>query len=143
MSDAGWEWWFQVPAVVLGVGQALQFGPLVSTVMAEVPERVGGLTGGLISTMQQTGIAAGVATIGAAYTWFQSLFTPTQAFGIVSVGQVALVAAFAVGAVVLRRAAKSAASETSVPATTEYPGRVENPTGIEQPAPTPSGVRCS
>src|SRR5699024_8495425 len=63
VSDAGWEWWFQVPAVVLGVGQALQFGPLVSTVMAEVPERVGGLTGGLISTMQQTGIAAGVATI--------------------------------------------------------------------------------
>ena len=143
VSDAGWEWWFQVPAVVLGVGQALQFGPLVSTVMAEVPERVGGLTGGLISTMQQTGIAAGVATIGAAYTWFQSLVTPTQAFGIVSVGQVALVAAFAVGAVVLRRAAKSAASAAPVPAAPEYPDRGESLPGADQPAAAQQGVRCS
>lgn len=143
VSDAGWEWWFQVPAVVLGVGQALQFGPLVSTVMAEVPERVGGLTGGLISTMQQTGIAAGVATIGAAYTWFQSLVTPTQAFGIVSVGQVALVAAFAVGAVVLRRAATSAASAAPVPAAPEYPDRGESLPGADQPAAAQQGVRCS
>lgn len=137
VSDTAWEWWFQVPAVVLGVGQALQFGPLVSTVMAEVPERVGGLTGGLISTMQQTGIAAGVATIGAAYAWFQSLFTSTQAFGIVSIVQLVLVAGFAAGAVVLRRANRKAVSEA--PASERDAPRVDSGRVVRPDTASPSG----
>lgn len=65
--DRHWVLAMQLPTFLLGLAQALQFGPLVQSVMAGVPDRVAGLTGGLISTAQQAAFALGVATIGAAF----------------------------------------------------------------------------
>ena len=69
-AGAGWHLWFQGPALILGAGQAMQFGPLVGTVVGAVPDRLAGLSGGLIATMQQAGIAVGVALLGALFHSF-------------------------------------------------------------------------
>lgn len=69
VSDAGlaWVWWAQLPFLLLGAAQAAQFGPLVATVMRHVPDQVAGLTGGMISTAQQTALGLSAATIGAVF----------------------------------------------------------------------------
>ncbi len=105
-----WEAWFQLPAVVLGAGQALQFAPLVATVMSGVPGRIAGLTGGLISTMQQTGIAVGVAVLGSIFQAFAGAgSTPSadHAFAVVCFIQIGLSAAFAAAALVLARRSRA------------------------------------
>lgn len=54
----------QVPLVVLGFSQALMFGPLIKTVMGQVPSEAAGLSGGLFGTVQQLGFSLGVALLG-------------------------------------------------------------------------------
>lgn len=54
----------QVPLVVLGFSQALMFGPLIKTVMGQVPAEAAGLSGGLFGTVQQLGFSLGVALLG-------------------------------------------------------------------------------
>ncbi|MFD2415303.1 MFS transporter [Amycolatopsis pigmentata] len=61
---ATWIACFEVIAVFLGAAQASQYGPLVGTVMAAVPDRVAGLAGGLFTTAQQASLGLGIATIG-------------------------------------------------------------------------------
>lgn len=111
VAPGHWELWFQLPGVVLGAGQALQFAPLVATVMAEVPGRIAGLTGGLVSTMQQTGIAVGVAVLGSAFQGLSARLGADHAFGVVSLVQLALAAAFGLAALRLRRIAARPAPE--------------------------------
>lgn len=69
---AGWptpsEPLVQIGLLLLGSSQALIFGPLVQTVMAQVPARIAGLSGGLFSTTQQLFLAVGVAAYGAVFT---------------------------------------------------------------------------
>lgn len=57
----------QLPFMITGAAQAIMFGPMMQTVMAEVPVAAAGLSGGLISTVQQTAFGLGVAILGAGY----------------------------------------------------------------------------
>ena len=98
-----WNLWFQLPGVVLGAAQALQFGPLVGTVVGAVPDRVAGLSGGLIATMQQAGIAVGVALLGALFHVFTLSLGHDNAFAVACLVQVGLCLAFGTGALALLR----------------------------------------
>ncbi|WP_170134346.1 MFS transporter [Murinocardiopsis flavida] len=68
----GWPhpspWLLQPPLILFGCAQAMTFAPLVGTVMAEVPQSVAGLSGGLFSTVQQAALALGVAGYGSVYS---------------------------------------------------------------------------
>ena len=49
--------------VVQGVAQAVMYTPLLGTVMAALPHHLAGTASGLVATMQQVGLAVGVAVI--------------------------------------------------------------------------------
>lgn len=66
-GTAIWIGCFEVIGVLLGAAQASQYGPLIGTVMAAVPNRVAGLAGGLFTTAQQASLGLGVATIGGVF----------------------------------------------------------------------------
>ena len=54
-----------MPAVgLIGVGQSFVNAPLFSTVLAETPRGQEGSASGILTTMQQSGSALGVATLG-------------------------------------------------------------------------------
>jgi MFS family permease len=61
---AVWVGCFEVIGVLLGAAQAAQYGPLLGTVMAALPDRAAGLAGGLFTTAQQASLGLGVATVG-------------------------------------------------------------------------------
>lgn len=82
--------WYQLVGILIGGGQGLMFGPLISVVMNHVPNRVAGLTGGLIATTQQAGMGIGVATLSSLFTVLFTLLPPMDAFGWVLVVSVAL-----------------------------------------------------
>ncbi|WP_349827110.1 MFS transporter [Brevibacterium litoralis] len=75
------QWIFQVCGMFTGGGQGLMMGPLVSVVMNTVPNRVAGLTGGLVATGQQAGMGLGVATLSGVFTALSSLVGMRPAFG--------------------------------------------------------------
>lgn len=57
-----------VPGMVLcGVGQGMIMAPLFGIVLSEVPSRKAGVGSGVLTTMQQSSLALGVATLGSAY----------------------------------------------------------------------------
>ncbi|MGO0604202.1 MAG: hypothetical protein ACTIIH_08125 [Brevibacterium sp.] len=105
-AGAGWHLWFQAAALIHGAGQAMQFGPLVGTIVGAVPDRVAGLSGGLIATMQQAGIAVGVALLGALFHSFTAVFGFDMAFGLACLVQILLSIVFGAGGWYLRRAAR-------------------------------------
>jgi Major Facilitator Superfamily len=55
---------------VMGAGQGLVMSPLIRVVLSEVPVESAGAGSGVLTTMQQTSLALGVATIGSAYLSF-------------------------------------------------------------------------
>jgi len=57
---------------VIGTGQALVFGSLFLLILAEVPEHHAGTGSGVLVTVQQAGLALGVATLGTLYTALNS-----------------------------------------------------------------------
>ncbi|HEY9293849.1 MAG TPA: MFS transporter [Microlunatus sp.] len=59
----------QLPFMITGAAQAIMFGPMMQAVMVQVPLSAAGLSGGLVSTVQQTGFGLGVAVLGSAYHW--------------------------------------------------------------------------
>ena len=59
----------QLPFMITGAAQAIMFGPMMQTVMSQVPLTAAGLSGGLVNTVQQTGFGLGVAVVGSAYHW--------------------------------------------------------------------------
>ncbi|NYE94924.1 MFS family permease [Psychromicrobium silvestre] len=61
------QWLEQLTLIVLGVGQAMMFGPLIETVLAQIPNWAAGLGSGLFSTAQQLGLSLGVAVLGGAF----------------------------------------------------------------------------
>ncbi|MGX9295111.1 MFS transporter [Tsukamurella paurometabola] len=99
-----WAWAVQPALIVVGAAQAMQFGPLVGTIMGSVPDRIAGLTGGLVSTAQQAAFALGVATLGTGYTALASGMPAQRAFAVVLVVHAGLAAAFASCARSLHRA---------------------------------------
>jgi MFS family permease len=52
---------------VAGFGQAFVFGSLFRLVLADVPMHLAGIGGGVLVTLQQSGLALGVATLGTLY----------------------------------------------------------------------------
>jgi hypothetical protein len=53
--------------LVAGFGQAFVFGSLFRLVLADVPPHLAGIGGGVLVTLQQSGLALGVATLGTLY----------------------------------------------------------------------------
>lgn len=102
----GWVWWFQLIGVLLGLAQSWMFAPLVGTVMQAVPDRVAGLTGGLISTAQQAALGLGVAVFGGLYAQLGPIQGESRAFGTVAFLQVGLALIF--GLLALRLAGRPA-----------------------------------
>jgi hypothetical protein len=82
--------------VVVGAGQALTFGSLFRLILADVPAHNAGMGGAVVVTMQQAGLALGVATLGTAYAALRTQGTP-EAFGIIIGVQVLIALLVAVG----------------------------------------------
>ncbi|WP_197288174.1 MFS transporter [Nocardia sp. NRRL S-836] len=78
-----WVGCFQVVGVFIGAAQASQYGPLVGTVMAAVPDRVAGLAGGLFTTAQQAAMGFGTAIIGGVFGALTPSLGWTHAFAVV------------------------------------------------------------
>lgn len=71
------QWHMQIALVLLGAAQAVMFGPLINTVMSQIPSWAAGLSGGLFSTVQQLAFSLGVAVLGGLYFTLSQL----QQFG--------------------------------------------------------------
>ncbi|BDD83731.1 MFS transporter [Tsukamurella pulmonis] len=91
-----WAWAVQPALILVGAAQAMQFGPLVATIMGAVPDRIAGLTGGLVATAQQAALALGVATLGTGFTALSGHLAAQNAFAVILVVHAALALAFAV-----------------------------------------------
>lgn len=102
-APALWVLWVQLPALLLGVAQAWVFAPLVATIMRQIPTRLAGLTGGLISVTQQAALALAVATIGGVYLVLSDSVDARWAFCAAMVLHAACAVAFVLLAVRLRR----------------------------------------
>jgi MFS family permease len=86
--------WFQFTAVLIGGGQGLMLGPLVSVIMNVVPDDVAGLTGGLVATGQQTGLGLGVAVLSTMFAGLAQIMPMQAAYGWTIVGTLVLTVAF-------------------------------------------------
>ncbi|MCU4186582.1 MFS transporter [Acidiferrimicrobium sp. IK] len=68
---AGWPhpamWSLCIPSLACGVGQGMIMPPLFRIVLSEVPPALAGVGSGVLTTMQQTALGLGVATIGSLY----------------------------------------------------------------------------
>jgi hypothetical protein len=80
---------------VAGVGQALVFGSLFRLVLADVPNRHAGVGGGVLVTIQQSGLALGVATLGTLYLGLET-HGISQAFAAATAAQIAIMAVLAI-----------------------------------------------
>ncbi|MGW0854421.1 MFS transporter [Streptomyces sp. NPDC002690] len=57
-------WALQPLLILLGVTQALMYGPVLRTVLSRTPTWAAGVAGGLFTTLQQLGLGLGVALLG-------------------------------------------------------------------------------
>lgn len=61
-------WWvIGIPLLIGGLGLGLAAPPLVGTILAGVPPRHAGAAGGVLSTINQVGSAAGIAALGTVF----------------------------------------------------------------------------
>jgi MFS family permease len=65
------------PLALIGAGQSLLFAGLFRVVLTDVPLHHGGIGGGVLVTLQQAGLALGVATLGSIYLAFEPHSIPT------------------------------------------------------------------
>ena len=56
-----------IPLMVIGAGQSMLFSGLFRVVLTDVPAHLGGVGGGVLITLQQSGLALGVASLGSIY----------------------------------------------------------------------------
>ena len=89
-----------VPLALIGAGQSMLFAGLFRSVLADVPMHLGGIGSGALITLQQSGLALGVATLGTLYLSMSPHSYP-HAFSTVEYIQMGIVALLAVGAVAL------------------------------------------
>ena len=69
--------WALAPALVLiGGGQSMLFSGLFRAVLADVPSHLAGVGSGVLITLQQSGLALGVATLGTLYLALQPIGIP-------------------------------------------------------------------
>ena len=60
-------WAIAGPLALVGAGQSMLFAGLFRSVLADVPTHLGGIGSGVLITLQQSGLALGVATLGTLY----------------------------------------------------------------------------
>jgi Major Facilitator Superfamily len=77
--------------IVAGLGQALVFGALFRLALADVPQQHAGVGGGMLLTIQQSGLALGVATLGTLYLGLGHA-TNSTAFGVTTSVEVGIMA---------------------------------------------------
>jgi len=97
-----------VPLALVGAGQSMLFGGLFRSVLADVPAHLGGIGSGALITIQQSGLALGVATLGSLYLALQPHGYP-HAFATVEYIQMGIVVLLALGAAVLPRFTQASA----------------------------------
>jgi hypothetical protein len=78
------------------------FAGLFRSVLADGPTHLGGVGSGVLITLQQSGLALGVATLGTVYVAVEP-HGIAHAFAGVEYGQMAIIAALAIGAAALPR----------------------------------------
>ncbi|MBP2324467.1 hypothetical protein JOF56_004852 [Kibdelosporangium banguiense] len=93
-------WTTTVPLAVVGAGQSILFTGLFHSVLADVPAHLGGVGSGVLITLQQSGLALGVATLGILYLTLEPRDIP-HAFANVEYVQMGIVALLAIGAATL------------------------------------------
>jgi MFS family permease len=87
--------WYQLAGLLVGGGQGLMMGPLVSVVMAAVPDEAAGLTGGLVATAQQTGMGLGIEVLSTVFMGLTQFQPMHPAFGWTCAATIVLTALFA------------------------------------------------
>ena len=106
----GWPhvglWAMAGPLALVGAGQSMLFAGMFRAVLADVPAHLGGIGGGALITLQQAGLALGVATLGTLYLVLQPHGYP-RAFAGVEYIQMGIVAILAIGAAALPRFTKT------------------------------------
>jgi EmrB/QacA subfamily drug resistance transporter len=102
-------WAMAVPLALAGAGQSMLFAGLFRSVLADVPTHLAGIGSGVLITLQQSGLALGVATLGTLYLALAP-HSVAHAFAGVEYVQMGIVAALAVGAAALPRFTQAAAS---------------------------------
>jgi hypothetical protein len=106
-------WAMALPLALIGAGQSMLFAGLFRSVLADVPAHLGGIGSGVLITLQQSGLALGVATLGTLYLTLAP-HNIARAFAGVEYVQMAIVALLAVGAAALPRFTKAASAATPV-----------------------------
>ncbi|WP_232838158.1 MFS transporter [Streptomyces geranii] len=106
-------WSMAVPLALVGAGQSMLFAGLFRSVLADVPTHMAGIGSGVLITLQQSGLALGVATLGTLYLALAP-HNVAHAFAGVEYVQMGIVALLAVGAAALPRFDKSRSAATPV-----------------------------
>ncbi|MEV1077416.1 MFS transporter [Streptomyces sp. NPDC050211] len=106
-------WTMAGPLALVGAGQSMLFAGLFRSVLADVPAHLGGMSSGVLITLQQSGLALGVATLGTLYLTLAP-HDVAHAFADVEYVQMGIVALLAVGAAALPRFAEGASAATPV-----------------------------
>ncbi|MEU6251598.1 MFS transporter [Streptomyces sp. NPDC047043] len=100
-------WAMAAPLALAGAGQSMLFAGLFRSVLADVPAHLGGIGSGVLITLQQSGLALGVATLGTLYLALAPHGIP-HAFAAVEYAQMGIVAALAIGTAALPRFTRAA-----------------------------------
>lgn len=79
-----------LPLMLIGAGQSMLFSGLFRAVLADVPAHLAGVGSGVLITLQQSGLALGVATLGTLYLALEPT-SIAQAFGTVIAIQLAII----------------------------------------------------
>ena len=95
-------WAMAAPLALVGAGQSMLFAGLFRSVLADVPAHLGGVGSGVLITLQQSGLALGVATLGTLYLAVAPR-SVARAFTSVELIQMGIVLVLAVGAAILPR----------------------------------------
>ncbi|MGR6968650.1 MFS transporter [Streptomyces cynarae] len=100
-------WAMAAPLALAGAGQSMLFAGLFRSVLADVPAHLGGIGSGTLITLQQSGLALGVATLGTLYIGLAPRGT-SHAFAVVEFVHMGIVALLAVGVAALPRFTQAA-----------------------------------
>ena len=108
-------WAMALPLALVGAGQSMLFAGLFRSVLADVPTHLGGIGSGVLITLQQSGLALGVATLGTLYLSLAP-HGVQDAFAGVEYVQMGIVALLVLGAAALPRFTRATSASPVVDA---------------------------